>query len=107
MAWTPVSGADAIDTCRIVTPLSASLSTGTRVYYEFYNYGPNNTAMEPFPYDFMMGMSETLNAAFRLKLRHIVVTVGGSPARKSRDPDSVEDASMVYYCEQGRLEISA
>lgn len=29
--------------------------SGTRVYYEFYNYGPNNTAMEAFPYDFMMG----------------------------------------------------
>ncbi|KAK9898580.1 hypothetical protein P389DRAFT_35665 [Cystobasidium minutum MCA 4210] len=56
------------------------MDTGTRIYYEFYNYGPNGTAMEAFPYDFMM--------------------VGGDPARKSRDPDSVEDASMAYYCEQ-------
>jgi hypothetical protein len=30
--------------------------------------------------------------------------VGGNPARKSRDPDSIEDSSMVYYCEQGKPE---
>lgn len=41
----------------ILTLLSVILlpSSGTRVYYEFYDYGPNGTAMEAFPYDFMMG----------------------------------------------------